>query len=502
MDTIVAGTHGCTVDGTRQVYHVAGRGPVLIAHSGGPGVDHAYLRSAALEEHFTVVYLEPVGTGDSQPLPAGATYLQTYTDFLYAVVEHLAVPRVFLLGHSHGGVVAQRFAVQHPGRIAGLALYSSTPVTGQEFWTAAADEAARHPERHPDVPEAVEAAAALSGSDLRALLPVYFADYWGRRHEFQSLRDTLRTWPVEFSDRTVDLRPELPLITAPTVVISGRHDFICGPAWADMLHQGIAGSRLVTLENSGHFGQIEEPAAFLDAVVSLLSDTSFPDRIRAAFRRGDTAAVTRMAAAERDRGPSFEVEALYALSRVALRDGDLARAEEVAGQALEIAVGTGERSLEERPRHVLAAVARLSGDHPLARDRYLASIALNESLGNTEQVNAEYHNLAFTELHLGNLDRARQLFAEGRERVHRLGWTSFVPYLGVAAAALATADRDHPRAARMIGFTDHAYAALGQVPDPDDAADLARSRDAALAALGEPRYTEEYRAGTTLPEIP
>jgi proline iminopeptidase len=61
-------------------------------------------------------------------------------------------------------------------------------------------------------------------------------------------------------------------------VITGRHDFICGPVWAEMLHQGIPGSRLKILEYSGHFGHIEEPDAFTDAVTWLLRDGAEDDR--------------------------------------------------------------------------------------------------------------------------------------------------------------------------------------------------------------------------------
>ena len=211
----------------------------------------------------------------------------------------------------------------------------------------------------------------------------------------------------------------------------------------------------------------------------------------------------RMAQAEVERAraagePGGEIEALYAMARVAVRDGDLTRAERLAGAALEVAVRAGDRRLEERPRHVLAAVTRMSGDYVRARELYLASIALNEELGQPEMVNSEYHNLGFTELHLGNLDRARELFAEGRERVFREGYRSFVPYLGVAAAVLASAEGDHARAARMIGFTDSAYAALGQVPDPDDAEELSNVRAAAIAALGEAGFTPAYAAGAAL----
>jgi hypothetical protein len=112
-------------------------------------------------------------------------------------------------------------------------------------------------------------------------------------------------------------------------------------------------------------------------------------------------------------------------------------------------------------------------------------------------VNAEYHNLAFTELGLGNVDRARELFAAGRERVFREGYVSFIPYLGVAAAALARAEGEHRRVARMIGFTDRAYANIGQVPDPDDAEELSAARTAAVAALGDSGFASEYAVGAS-----
>lgn len=221
--------------------------------------------------------------------------------------------------------------------------------------------------------------------------------------------------------------------------------------------------------------------------------------IRAAFRRGDSAAAMRLAEAELGRAraagePDGQVEAWYMMARVALRDGDLALAGERAETALAVAAGSGAQALEERPRHVLAAVARLSGDLLLARDRYLASIALNVRLGQPEQVRSESYNLAFVELHLGNRDRARELFTGCRERAP----ASFVPYPAIGFAALAAADGDHPRAARMIGVARTAFAAIGEVPDPDDAAELERVAAAAVAALGAERFAAERAAGAVL----
>jgi hypothetical protein len=230
---------------------------------------------------------------------------------------------------------------------------------------------------------------------------------------------------------------------------------------------------------------------------------SFSETVRAAFRRGESAAVVRLSEAEIARAqaagdPAGEVEARYSLARVAIRGGDLAGGEARAREALAVALRSADRSLEERPRHLLAAVARMSGDLVRARDLYRESIALNQALDRPKVVNSEYHNLAFCELGLGNLDAARNLFAEGRQQVFHNGWADLVPYVCLADAALASAEGDHSRAARMVAVTDAAFAALGQVPDPDDAADLAAVRAAAVRALGSAAYAREYAGGQVL----
>jgi hypothetical protein len=50
----------------------------------------------------------------------------------------------------------------------------------------------------------------------------------------------------------------------------------------------------------------------------------------------------------------------------------------------------------------------------------------------------------------------------------------------------------------MVALADGAFAALGQVPDPDDAEELANVRAAATADLGEERFEQEYAAGAAL----
>jgi pimeloyl-ACP methyl ester carboxylesterase len=276
------GTHEITVDGLRQVFHVAGTGPVCVAHSGGPGIGWEYLRMPALEQHLTMVYLEPVGTGSSGRLADPRDYrLETYVRFLHGVVEHLGTPKVFVLGHSHGGFVAQRYALDHADHLAGLILFSTSPVTGAEFWADALANVSAFPQRHPDREEAAELPQAfqkaLAAQDdeactaaLRGILPMYFADYWAREEELAPMRAAVRAWigPMHGEEsKPFDVRQELRSLTAPALIISGMHDFICGIRWARMAHESIPGSQLTALEESGHMGHLEQPEEFVRAVV-------------------------------------------------------------------------------------------------------------------------------------------------------------------------------------------------------------------------------------------
>ncbi|MFE0420371.1 alpha/beta fold hydrolase [Streptomyces tendae] len=270
-------THEISVDGVRQVYHVAGQGPVCVAHSGGPGTAWWYLRMPALERHYTMVYLEPVGTGASGRLE---NYdLKTYATFLAAVVEDLAEPEVYLLGHSHGGFVVQRYALEHPDRVVGLILYDTTAVTDQEFFAEAMAGVAAYASVDPGMPAAFDRLTTATDDEtmtsaLRDALPCYFADFSGRKEEFADLVAGVRAWSVPQAPEPFDLRDQLGEIKAPTVVIVGTHDFICGPRWAEVLRSSIPGAQLVELKDSGHFGHLEQPAEFAAAALSLLSGGS------------------------------------------------------------------------------------------------------------------------------------------------------------------------------------------------------------------------------------
>jgi pimeloyl-ACP methyl ester carboxylesterase len=62
-----------------------------------------------------------------------------------------------------------------------------------------------------------------------------------------------------------DVRPELPAVTADTLVVTGDHDFF-GPLAADDIVAGIPPARSIVLAYAGHFLWVDQPAAFATEV--------------------------------------------------------------------------------------------------------------------------------------------------------------------------------------------------------------------------------------------
>ncbi len=276
-----------TSDGRKLTYRKLGHGPVLVCHPGGPGFSSSeFADLAGLWEQFTLIMLNPRGTGGSdRPRDSGAYSIDDYVSDLEELRLHLGQERMLLLGHSHGGVVAMAYAAEHPARVRRLVLCATLARFGPE------QEAAMRAgmDRRSNQPWAADAIAALeeelagnftTDEQLSPIvfreLPLYFAHYGPVEAGYL---DTLRTELINadalklFNDKifnTFDLRSSLETIAAPTLVITGDEDFICGQICAEEICAGIKQSRMVLVGDAGHQVYVEQPQAFHDEVAAFL----------------------------------------------------------------------------------------------------------------------------------------------------------------------------------------------------------------------------------------
>ncbi|HEX4824350.1 MAG TPA: alpha/beta fold hydrolase [Candidatus Polarisedimenticolaceae bacterium] len=294
---MAAGAHQVTINGVPIAYHVYGKGPVVIAHAGGPGAQWDILRMRAVEEFATVVYIEPVGTGASGRLddPNGYT-IDRYVKDVEGLRAVLGIDRFVLLGHSHGGFVAQAYALAYPERLRGLILYDTSPTTGP-VWQRDVEANLAWFQDEPWFAEAKAALAAETTAKdddemtavFRREMPLYFADWTGHAVRYEPYRAAVRfavapgragtdpSAPGQVGVAPVfDVVKRLGEIKVPTLILSGTKDFVCSARFGRVLHEGIHDSRLVLLSRSGHMGHIEEPQAFAAAVREYLVEIARP----------------------------------------------------------------------------------------------------------------------------------------------------------------------------------------------------------------------------------
>ena len=277
-----------STDGRKLTYRKLGHGPVVVCHPGGPGFSSAYFGDlAALWEQYTLIMLNPRGTGGSgRPADKRAYQIDDYVTDVEELRVHLGLERMLLLGHSHGGIVAQAYAAKFPGRVHALVLASTLARFAAEQETVMREEMEKRSGQawYQDAMQALEqeqAAKFETDEELAELtfreLPLYFAHFGPAEAGYL---DTLKSDTVNANAlklfnseifNTFDLRSALPNITAKTLVITGDEDFICGPPCSDAISAGIQGARKVIVGDAGHMLFIEQPQAFHDEVADFLA---------------------------------------------------------------------------------------------------------------------------------------------------------------------------------------------------------------------------------------
>jgi pimeloyl-ACP methyl ester carboxylesterase len=272
-----------TPGGLTLSYERRGSGPLLVCHPGGPGCSAAEFRDfAGLDDTFDLVFLSPRGSAGSDP--ADDYSLTAYTNDVEALREHLGAERFDLLGFSHGGMVAMAYAATFGERLRKLVLAGTLAVWGDEAQAAMERgiEARRGEPWFAEAQQAIEDEQAGEFSSVKELIantqrqaPLYFHRWEGNERIGRELfADFAHSEPLhqfnttEFA--TLDLRPELRKIAAPTLVLAGDDDMIAGPVCGGAIARELSDGNFVTIPETGHFLYVEQPEAFRAALTDFL----------------------------------------------------------------------------------------------------------------------------------------------------------------------------------------------------------------------------------------
>jgi pimeloyl-ACP methyl ester carboxylesterase len=201
------------------------------------------------------------GHGRSSKPHHGYLYADMADD-LEAFMDALDLRAAVIVGHSMGSLVAQRFAVDHPQRVAGLVLVGAFRTMHrdrgmQEYWDTTLATLAD--------PVPVRVAREFQESTIANPVPAYFVDVAVN----ESLQLPARVWQAVFKGflDTPDFSAELARVTAPALLVWGDKDSYTGRAAQDALHAVLPASRLIVYEGTGHAVHWEEPQRFAGDLV-------------------------------------------------------------------------------------------------------------------------------------------------------------------------------------------------------------------------------------------
>ena len=239
--------------------------PVLLIHAGVADRRMWDPLAGTLAHTFRVVRPDLRGFGET-PLPPGP---YGDADDLDALLDHLGIAHVPVVGSSFGGRVALELATTHPGRVSSLVLLN-TAYRGLGP-TPAAQAVGEEEERlleAGDVDGAVELAVRTwlgpdANDDARELLRVMQRN----AYDVQLAADNADPGPAP---RRIEVDPTT--IAVPTTLVSGGHDVDHFRAVADHLAGLVPGAERVHLDWAGHLPALERPDAVLALLLDVLRD--------------------------------------------------------------------------------------------------------------------------------------------------------------------------------------------------------------------------------------
>jgi proline iminopeptidase len=271
------------VDGSALVpegARMAERPTAFLVH-GGPGVDHTGLKAryGKLAEKMQLVYFDHRGQGRSARGNPQTYTLDENVEDMEALRQYLGLGPIVSMGTSYGGSVATAHAARYPESVSHLILVATVCHAGyvQRARELAAERGTAEQVKccedlfagRIDSEEKMLAYFMAMG-DLYARVTDPALSEIGLRRAILSPEALNRAHGPEGILRNYDLRPELGKITAPTLILAGRHDWICPPEFSEEIAQLIPGSDLRIFEHSAHAISSDEPELFLDAVAGFV----------------------------------------------------------------------------------------------------------------------------------------------------------------------------------------------------------------------------------------
>jgi pimeloyl-ACP methyl ester carboxylesterase len=238
-----------THDGVKLYYEIYGTGePLLMVHGNGGSISDLRNQIAYFRKRYKVIAMDSRDHGRSADSPEALTY-EKMTDDLAALLDHLKVGPVDVLGWSDGGIEALLLGVRHPTKVKKLVAMAANLNPSEDAFSP----------------------------EVLALIKSMMADMPAAVRESAEGRRSLKVTGMMLVEPHVDAKA-LEAITAPTLVLAADHDVIRDEHTIDIYHH-VPHSQLAIFPNATHLIPFDDPATF-NATVERFLRTPFVKKDR------------------------------------------------------------------------------------------------------------------------------------------------------------------------------------------------------------------------------
>lgn len=241
--------------------------PLLLIMGLGYTMDMWFRTEPVLSQRYRTIMFDNRGVGRSD-VPPGPYPIATMAADAAAVMDAAGVARAHVVGVSMGGMIAQEFALQYPGRTRSLVLACTTH-GGPEAVLADAE-----------VITTLMARGTMSAEEgIQAMIPFIYDPSTPRERIEEDLVIRRRTFPTAqgyfaqvqgiFAFESLS---RLAQIKAPTLVVHGESDRLVPSENGRRLARLIAGARLVMIPGASHIFPTDQPDIAHEAILAFLGE--------------------------------------------------------------------------------------------------------------------------------------------------------------------------------------------------------------------------------------
>lgn len=276
------------LNGVEHCYLKLGQGKPIVVLHGGPGMFHDYFlpHFEPLAQDFQLIFYDQRGNGCSPAkLTADNFTVEQLVDDLEAFRRFLGLPKMTLLGHSWGGLLAMHYAIAHPDKLDKMILSNPAAADSKHHQQMLVVKNSRYtPQVIAEIEQIMQSGAIQKGDGVAFKRLVMLAEgvnahqpenieqllgkmkYSAQRMQNALLISQLKT-PF-FAN--YDLHLQLAKVNVQTLVIHGDSDAI--PLASDeAIVKSLPNAGLVRFAKSGHYPYAEQPKRFRSVVKAFIN---------------------------------------------------------------------------------------------------------------------------------------------------------------------------------------------------------------------------------------